>query len=356
MLHATRTTHKLHVSHVMLSKTGDIMKKYTILFLMILSGFIVFNSCLDQADPAKVEAHPDDWTIESSQNFHGKVLLTESMSMESCQSCHGADYMGGTSDISCYNSACHAIYPHPEGFADPSSSNFHEGMMAMLNWDLESCQTCHGADYAGNGESSKNCLSCHKGDNGPEACNTCHGNDINAAPPKDLMNHTSVEYVTVGAHQSHLVNGTWTTFQMGECSSCHTTPSAFNSAGHIDDSPNAEINFSALATFNGNSNALWDRTNATCSNTYCHGGFELKKEESTYPWAYTADVMKGSFKKVYWKNTDGPQAFCGSCHGLPPEGHINATDCSGCHSRVVDKDFNIINKYLHINGKIDVFN
>lgn len=356
MLHAMKITHKLHVSHAMQSKTGGIMKKNIVLFLVFVSGLFVLNACLDQADPVKVATHPDDWINKSSENFHGKVLLSESLRMESCQSCHGEDYQGGTSEVSCYNSSCHAIYPHPEGFANPSSANFHEGMMSLLNWDLESCQSCHGADYAGNNDRAKNCLSCHKAENGPEACNTCHGNKENAAPPKDLMNHSDVDYVTVGAHQAHLENGTWSTFNMGDCSTCHKTPAMFSSSGHIDDSPHAEIVFNSLASFDGKSNVQWDREDATCSNTYCHGAFEFKKEESTYPWAYTADVMKGNYKQVYWPVSGSIQDACGSCHGLPPEGHVSATDCSGCHSRVVDENFNIINKFLHINGKIDVFN
>ena len=331
------------------------MKKNIVLALIFISSIFILNSCLDQADPVTVKAHPDDWNVQTSQNFHGDVILSKSMSIESCQSCHGNDYSGGTSEISCYQSKCHAIFPHPEGFGNPSSANFHKGLMSMINWDLQSCQVCHGTDYAGNGDASKNCLSCHKSDGGPEACNTCHGNKENAAPPRDLEDHTSSSYVTVGAHQSHLVKATFSTFKLGECSTCHKTPTTFADAGHIDDTPNAEVIFNSLATFNSKSDAHWDHDAASCSNVYCHGAFEYKKEESIYPWAYASDVIKGNNKTVFWKYPDGPQAFCGTCHGLPPEGHIDATDCSGCHNRVVDKNFKIINKYLHINGKIDVF-
>ncbi len=49
---------------------------------------------------------------------------------------------------------------------------------------------------------------------------------------------------------------------------------------------------------------------------------------------------------------DGTQAKCGTCHGLPPTGHIAApiTSCYLCHQGVVDEMGNIIDKDKHING------
>ena len=35
--------------------------------------------------------------------------------------------------------------------------------------------------------------------------------------------------------------------------------------------------------------------------------------------------------------------------------HIPAQTCNGCHHSVVDENLNIINKFLHINGKVDVY-
>ena len=50
-------------------------------------------------------------------------------------------------------------------------------------------------------------------------------------------------------------------------------------------------------------------------------------------------------------------AVCGSCHGLPPTGHIAATltGCGICHGSVVDTEGNIIDKTKHINGQVNVF-
>ena len=76
-------------------------------------------------------------------------------------------------------------------------------------------------------------------------------------------------------------------------------------------------------------------------------------------FAYTAEKITGNSQTVIWNKVDGSQIKCGSCHGLPPKGHITANiglkDCAGCHWDVVDANGNIINKVKHINGKIDVF-
>jgi hypothetical protein len=54
---------------------------------------------------------------------------------------------------------------------------------------------------------------------------------------------------------------------------------------------------------------------------------------------------------------DGTQATCGSCHNLPPIGHVeaNITACSTCHQGIVDSDGNIIDTDKHINGEKNVF-
>jgi hypothetical protein len=331
------------------------MKSNFLIGIIFIISVLLLASCTEKKEPLGISTHPDGWTTQSSSDFHGKVITSKSLSLESCQTCHGNSYEGGTSNVSCYSSGCHFIYPHPEGFANTNSVNSHDKFFAEINWNLMMCQSCHGADYAGMGTLDKNCLSCHNSAGGPEACNTCHGSKNNAAPPEDLEGNTKTTAQGVGAHQAHVAGTTLSTYKQGECYKCHANLTGFDDPAHIDNTPHAELNFGTLSTQNGQLNPIWDNVNGSCADVYCHGGFEFKKGDSQYQWVYTDSVIAGNNPTLYWKYVNTGQALCGSCHGLPPDGHIEANTCGGCHADVVDDNFNITNKFLHINGQIDVF-
>ena len=345
------------VNHVMENKIRNInMKSKLLIGLIFIFAIFFLFSCSEKKEPLGISTHPEGWAKPSFPDFHGKAIETNSLTLESCQTCHGQDYQGGTSKVSCFSAGCHdAVYPHPDGFANPNSPNFHEHYFAEINWNLMACQACHGTSYDGEGVSDKNCLSCHISEGGPEACNTCHGSQNNAAPPKDLEGNTETTAQGVGAHQAHVAGTTLSTYRQGDCGKCHIMPASFDAPGHIDNTPHAEVPFSALATMNGELNTSYDRLDAKCDNVYCHGGFEFKKSDSKYPWVYADSVITGNNRTVYWNSVGTGQALCGSCHNLPPKGHIPEDNCGGCHADVVDNNLNIVNEYLHINGQIDVF-
>jgi len=94
--------------------------------------------------------------------------------------------------------------------------------------------------------------------------------------------------------------------------------------------------------------------NYTCSNVYCHGNFIFRKEDSENQYAYTDSIIVGNNLLMSWTTTEDDKASCGTCHALPPKGHLNSTSCSSCHSSVVDANYNIINKSLHMNGEINL--
>ena len=55
---------------------------------------------------------------------------------------------------------------------------------------------------------------------------------------------------------------------------------------------------------------------------------------------------------------DGSEAQCGSCHGLPPTGHVDfggLSTCTNCHFGIVNAQGQIIDKSKHINGVKNVF-
>jgi hypothetical protein len=162
------------------------MKNIIILTIIL---FLV-NSCTEIGEPT---IHPNNWIDPSSENSHMTKITVSGT--EGCKSCHGDDYSGGTSDVSCHQ--CHAggISGHPATsiwVGSPDSPNFHG------KEDLERCKTCHGDDYLG-GTSDVSCYQCHAGGisghpatsiwvgspNSPnfhgkedvERCKVCHGDD-----------------------------------------------------------------------------------------------------------------------------------------------------------------------------------
>ena len=345
-----------------LKKFTEKLMKYLILFLTIILGSMLFISCSDLKEDIstsvpELNVHADGVINPTSPNFHGNYFTGENPAgFSDCSQCHASDFSGGTANAACTD--CHAsIGTHKEGILDPNSPDFHGKFIANnLGWDMRDCGTCHSSDYSG-GTASPSCLNCHTQEDGPEACNTCHGeftDPTKIAPPTALNGELVTTYPGVGAHTAHLVDN-----NLGNdlsCSTCHKFPSSMYADGHLGNDNKAEIIFGELAIHSG-VNPNYSFTNNTCSDTYCHGNFAFYKDSSNYAFVYTAATMVGNNVSVKWNQVDGSQAGCGSCHGLPPTGHIASTltACINCHPGVVDNQGNIINRTKHMNGVKNVF-
>ena len=329
------------------------MKLKLVFILSILILLII--SCSKNADPLPSVTHPMEWNISGSDQFHGdKVLVAGS---GSCTSCHGIDFSGGPSGVACAD--CHATFPHPPNWSTPGSEDSHAAFLKSIYWDMSRCQDCHGEDHTG-GTSGVSCYDCHTNPGGPESCNTCHGNSaapITAmsswAPPKDLEDNLSTTAVGVGAHQTHLIDSTMTTAYRKDCNLCHTSIVGFDDPDHINGV--VDIEFNDVATDLGGVSPTWSESTTSCANTYCHGNFTFRKDESRFNFAYVDSLIVGNNATANWINVGSGEAVCGTCHGIPPQGHLDHEACGICHSTVVDENLNIINTDLHMNGKIDVF-
>jgi len=388
------------------------MKYFKIYFFFIIALGLIISSCTDLQDdisqPAEVSVHSSQSLVKSSPDFHGKQLVNKKM--DDCKRCHQSDFSGGITGVSCSSANCHptisvhnenqfnpssqqfhgkyfkafnktmnacsqchgttwagssispscsqchsTITVHTSNIMNPSSSQFHGKYITGLNWNMAQCRTCHGSNYSG-GFSSPTCNTCHNKPGGPESCNTCHGDFGNAsriAPPRALNNAILTSDPAVGAHSKHLFELTLSANTA--CNECHSVPTNITAAGHFDSTPKAEVKFGTLAS--GVGTASYNFTDNTCSNTYCHGSFEFNRSASQYPFAYVADKMTGNNYKPVWNKVDGSQGICGSCHGLPPAGHMTSTlsACATCHQGVINTAGKIIDKTKHINGKINVF-
>ena len=309
----------------------------------------------------EIYPHAAQWAVPGSDNFHGDYLEALNYDATSCQSCHGENYDEVMRGKSCRT--CHESFPHPTGWIGTGAES-HGNFLKNAGYPLQDCQTCHGENYDVVKE-NLSCRSCHTGADGPEGCNTCHGNfsgdptDLrNAAPPKGLDDATDPTAASVGMHGDHLEyfgNASMT------CRECHNVPQTWRDSGHIDSDNRAEVIFNGpLSTIVSDGGALvpspgYDPTTLSCQNTFCHGNWATRKEDSKYPWAYVEDRIRGNNASPVW--TDDATGECGTCHDLPPKGHVTSELrlCSGCHTSVMDEDGNITDTSKHVNGKINVF-
>ncbi|MGB5875352.1 MAG: CxxxxCH/CxxCH domain-containing protein [Bacteroidota bacterium] len=313
--------------------------------------------------------HEEGWSDVTSPIFHGRYLKAQPPPWidEECVRCHAQSYDGGVSQVSCFT--CHPSYPHSARFPQDRHTVYLRDNM----YPLDECKLCHGLDYDGGQIVEKGCMEagCHVDASGakksPEVCNTCHGvfraaasDFLSSAPPKAVAGETDNTFPGVGAHQPHLITG-----DIGktlQCQECHTVPTVWDAPGHIDP-PLAEVEFNDtlanLTTANGTytpSNLSYDHPTFQCSNTYCHGNWVADRESSPNQFGYSDSVMVGNNASPVW--TGGAAgAECGSCHNLPPTGHIPAGfgACANCHPSVVSNTGEIIDTSKHINGKINVF-
>lgn len=240
---------------------------------------------------------------------------------------------------------------HPSGWLIKDSPDFHALFIRNSGWDLNQCQQCHGADYAG-GIVNVSCLNCHPAT--PEDCIVCHGgvDNLTGAPPEDIDGNRDTNSRGVGAHTAHLTGGEVSSGF--DCGSCHGVPGSFDTPGHVDSGLPAEVNFSHL-TLVDNAIPHWNAETVMCQNTYCHGNWSLLKENSNHTFIYSDETMSGNSASTKW--TDPATAACGTCHELPPIGHKPRPlpSCGGCHRSVIDAKGIIIDKSKHVNGMVNVF-
>jgi predicted CxxxxCH...CXXCH cytochrome family protein len=240
---------------------------------------------------------------------------------------------------------------HEGGILNPHDPDFHPSLVRAAGWSFATCQKCHGADFKG-GIAGVSCQECHSlqvSASGTSTCSSCHGGPRSPAPPRDLDGDTSPSARGVGAHEAHLTGRTIISAPIA-CSACHVVPAEIDSPGHIDHSRPATVTFSGLAVADG-AKPTWN--GASCSATYCHGGGTK----------LAADAAAHLLPPAWTLGTS--QAFCGSCHGVPPSDAAHAgivfPDCARCHRSTVTPQGGIIvagppeaRTSNHINGVVDV--
>jgi len=316
--------------------------------------------------------HKAEWLDPSAAGSHGRFLNANNWRISDCAGCHGANFAGaGNIQMSCFR--CHPSYPHTVFEA----ASGHAAYLRNNGYPLggaTGCKNCHGASYTGGSVVDVSCSTagCHMDNTGvaksPEACNTCHGqfwapagDALSAAPPKSVTGDSLTSKAGVGAHAKHLLSGSLG--KLAKCTECHVVPTALFAAGHVDTQLPAEVVFNdslaRLTTGDGNyiPSPTYSTSALTCSNTYCHGNWQLTKAGSAYLYIFTDSLITGNTSNSPAWTGGTSAAACSSCHGLPPAGHVlfPLSSCANCHIGVVNGSGNIINQKLHANGKANVF-
>lgn len=245
--------------------------------------------------------------------------------------------------------------PHPTGWADQFSASFHGKYIQTNNeWNLKICITCHGADYKGGG-TGLSCYQCHTSAEGPENCTTCHGGNGHINPPKSLNGESSTSYIGVGAHTAHLDSTRWSARLM--CEDCHRPVNSFEDSNHIGADPDgiADITFGELSrTSLGGGitpDPMWERGQTKCSNVYCHGTFKNGNVSAQANWVVSSSVYCGTCHGD--PETGNPNPKPNGVYVPPHVASFTVNQCYLCHSAVISSSGQIVNKDKHVNGVVN---
>lgn len=125
-----------------------------------IAVLLLATGCLERNTPSDIRTHPEAWNDPASVDFHGTRVAARGS--DACLSCHQAEGVAATEVPTC--DACHeGTGGHPYRWAEPTSAQFHGAEVAAEG--PGPCALCHGADYCG-GSSGVSCFQCHAGGSG----------------------------------------------------------------------------------------------------------------------------------------------------------------------------------------------
>lgn len=296
------------------------------------------------ADPA----HPADWV---SPDVHGTAVIAGGGA--ACAGCHGADFRGGTTDVSCFR--CHdGPGGHARGWAEATAHG-----LAARGPAASGCATCHGADYRG-GWSAVSCYTCHPGPTGRHAddyaepgqhgaevvaaagvagCVACHGQDyeggrsgVSCYQCHDGIGGHPVNWESASRHGDAVEDGGG-----AACAVCHGADYrggwAATSCYECHDGPGGHPVGWAHYSRHGREASLY--TPVGCSP--CHGD-DYRGGWSTVS-CYRCHVGPYAIHPFGWADPDAhgqeaerdDAASCRECHGADLRGGGSGVSCWQCH-------------------------
>ena len=233
----------------------------------------------------------------------GTARPSSSRAAVDCVACHGADYRGGGSGVSCFR--CHdGPGGHASGWADAVQHGAAAGGAAVAG-----CALCHGGDFHG-GWSGVSCYTCHPGPTGRHAGDYAdpgqHGAEVIAAAGPAAC--TSCHGLDYGGGRSGV-----------SCSDCHD-----GIGGH-------PVNWDAPSRHGSAVEAGGAAACAACHGADFLGGwaatscYECHDGPGGHPLGWSHYTRHGRTASLY-----GPAA-CGACHGADYRGGWSGISCYQCH-------------------------
>jgi predicted CxxxxCH...CXXCH cytochrome family protein len=288
------------------------VKKITIAVLLLAVGLLLLGGCGSSEKNENVvfdeDQHPANW-LPSGHMAAAKV--DESV----CSECHGDDYSGGISRVSC--TLCHlggVNSVHPVSWGTGSQIILNHGDYAQAN-GTTACSNayCHGSDLAGVTDSGPACASCHTGGVGSlsSGCASCHG-----APPNG-----STAPNRAGAHNTTTGHFATQVTLPDSCNTCHSGAGS-GTAEHFNGTVDVQLLSSVYSAKSGS--AVFNADNNTCSNVSCHGG------QTTPDWLTGKIDVATQCTSCHAFGTSEYNSFVSGQHDF----HVNtlAKPCIACHN------------------------
>lgn len=332
-----------------------------------------------------VYPHANNWDERAS---HGQYVV-EQGDAECTGSCHGEDLSGGLSGISCLTGCHSAAYPHPNTWNNQAyrgTDDFH-GQVAQGSGKTQ-CMTCHGNDFEG-GTSGVSCFSCHENyphletnwlaegpdnlhaatfiglaqNNNTEKCTVCHGEnyDREVGGIKCIHCHTSgITHMagwSGGAGHGTFFSSQFTADDPDQyCQDCHGAPVKFTDTTSLSSASvcNNCHNITSRTTLQTQENLTATASSCySCHWSYPHIGYEVQDAAGNTvidaAWGPTVGDLSGSENGFYFGHvfyqlrnpgfTDTEGNLLGSLSPFVANGHesdIIANTCAGgtagsCH-------------------------
>ncbi len=230
------------------------VRKSVIIGLLLISGLFFLGGCGSSESNespfnAEDQLHPAGWLPAGH-------MLSAQADITVCADCHGEDYSGGISHVSC--SQCHlggTSSVHPISWGTGSQIVPNHGAYVQTN-GATSCANivCHGSNFAGVTDSGPACATCHVNSFSLPGCTSCH-----STPPTGTTAPNRR-----GAHALHTVLPQ----VVNVCNTCHNG----GGTGTVNHGTGTAF-VSFLNAYNAKSGAAsYNNADGTCSNVSCHGG------------------------------------------------------------------------------------